>query len=133
MLVNLKELKPNNWFINSAKLERVREAWLNGMQDMLPPILVSEIDGTLALIDGHSRAYASYENGRIRINADLEEIDDIEGSSALYKYIHRHGPSQGIRTIADLANRIVSPQDHQTLWISWCSEWLDKNETIDEE
>ena len=133
MLVNLIELKPNNWFINSAKLDRVREAWLNGMQDMLPPILVSEIDGTLALIDGHSRAYAAYENGRIRINADLEEIDDIEGTSALYKYIHRHGPSQGIRTIADLANRIVSPQDHQKLWISWCSEWLDKNETIDEE
>lgn len=125
--VNLNDLRPNNWYINCAKLERVREAWLKGEQDLLPPILISEIDGTIALIDGHSRAYAAYENGQTRICADLQKLEDIEGSRGLYEHIHRAGPSQGIRTIADLASRIVSPQDHQSLWINWCTEWLERN------
>jgi hypothetical protein len=117
-------LRPNNWYINRAKLQRVREAWRNGRQHALPPVLVSKIDRRLALIDGHSRAYAAYENGREEIEADLVRLEDIEGSSALYRYIHRHGPDLGVLTIADLADRIVSPEEHQALWIDWCTEWL---------
>lgn len=127
MIVDLKDLRPNNWYINRSKLDRVRDAWSEGDQDRLPPVLISEIDGTLAIIDGHSRAYAAYENGSDRINAELKELDDIEGSSALYRYIHRHGPGEGILTIADLASRIVSPEDHHSLWIEWCMEWLEQN------
>lgn len=131
-VVNLKDLRPNNWFINRAKLERVREAWLNGQQDILPPILVSEIDGTLALIDGHSRAYAAFENGQTKITADLQGLDDIEGSRALYEHIHKHGPSQGIRTISDLASRIVAPQEHRSLWINYCTKWFERHASNDD-
>ena len=35
IVIELLDLQPNNWFINRAKLERVREAWMNGEQDML--------------------------------------------------------------------------------------------------
>ena len=132
VLVNLKDLRPNNWFINQAKLEKVREAWLQGKQDILPSVLISKIDGSLALIDGHSRAYAAFENGQTMITADQQELCDIEGLLALYEYIHRLGPSKGIRTIADLASRIVSPQDHHSLWINWCTKWIEQHSSSDD-
>lgn len=125
--VKLKDLRPNNWFINSEKLDKVREAWLNDQQNILPPVLISRIDGILALIDGHSRAFAAFENGQNEITADIRELDDIEGSRALYEHIHRQGPGQGIRTIANLASRIVSPQKHRLLWINYCTRWLEEH------
>jgi len=126
--VKLLDLRPNNWYINQEKLDRVRVAWDNGEQYTLPPVLVSEIDGELSLIDGHSRAFAAFERGETHINADVHELEKIEGSSALYKHIHREGPKLGISTIADLGDRILSPEEHRRLWTSYCNTWLVENE-----
>ena len=94
------------------------------MEQDLPPVLVSEIDGQLALIDGHCRAYTAWERGEREIDAIFEVIDTIEGSTALYAHIHRTGPEMGVSTLADLAERIVSPEDHERLWIGYCDRWL---------
>lgn len=124
MLVDLSELRPNNWYINRRKLESVRKVWSSGLQDELPPVLITEIDGELALIDGHSRAYAAYENGSARISAEYRDLEEIEGDAGLYRHIHRMGPGRGVLTIVDLSDRIVSPQEHQRLWIGYCQRWL---------
>ena len=132
-VVRLMALRPNNWTINRAKLERVRAAWRCGAQERLPPVLLAEIDGELSLIDGHSRAYAAYEHGQTHILARVEDLAQIEGSTALYTHIHRAGPAMVVRpiadrTIADLAGRIVSPRDHRRLWVGYCTRWLEENE-----
>ena len=127
-ILKLLDLRPNNWYINQEKLERVCAAWDNGEQEELPPVLVSEIDGELSLIDGHSRAFAAFERGETYINADVCALEKIEGSSALYRHIHCEGPKQGIRTIADLRNRILPPEEHRHLWTGYCDNWLAKNE-----
>ena len=90
--MKVNELRPNNWFINKAKLDKVREAWHQGEQKLLPPVLVTEINGELSLIDGHARTYAAFENGVSEIKAMVVELDKIEGSRALYEHIHREGP-----------------------------------------
>ena len=126
-LVKLMDLRPNNWYINQAKLDSARKAWKNGTGEKLPPVLVTEIDGELSLIDGHSRTYAALENGETHINAEFCKLEMIEGSTALYKHIHRKGPSRDIKTIADLQNHIVSPEAHKRLWVGYCAEWLQKN------
>jgi len=126
--VRLLELRPNNWYINQEKLERVRTAWENGEQNELPPVLVAEIDGELSLIDGHSRAYAAFERGETFIKVDIDKLEDIEGSSALYRHIHREGPNLGISTIANLENRILPPEEHRRLWTGYCDNWLAENE-----
>lgn len=59
-------LRPNDWFINQVKLESVREAWRRGEQEHLAPVLVAEIDGRLSLLDGHSRAYVTFQRGERR-------------------------------------------------------------------
>ena len=127
-LVNLMELRPNNWFISRAKLESVREAWRRGEQEHLPPVLVAEIEGELSLIDGHSRAFAAFERGETHIWASVSDVEQIEGSEALYRHIHRQGPKIGIVTIADLGDRIVGPADHRRLWVGYCSRWLAEND-----
>lgn len=127
--VKLLDLRPNNWYINREKLDRVRAAWDSGEQDALPPVLVTEIDGELGLIDGHSRAFAAFERGETNINADICELEKIEGSSALYRHIHREGPKLGISTIADLVDRILPPEEHRRLWTGYCNAWLAENES----
>lgn len=122
-LVPLKDLRPNNWYINQAKLDRVREAWRLGEQDLLPPVLIAHIDGELGLIDGHARTYAAFENGATRIKALVQDLADIEGSRALYRHIHREGPNRGVLSIADLKDRIVTPEEHKRLWIDYCQRW----------
>ena len=126
-VIELLDLQPNNWYISREKLDRVREVWERGLQDNLPPVLVSYIDGQASLIDGHSRAYAAYERGVTKILAHIEDLNDIEGSSELYIHIHKEGPRQGISNIADLADRILEPEDYQRKWIGYCSNWLKEN------
>ena len=128
-MVSLSGLRPNNWYINRCKLASVRKAWSEGLEDELPPVLITEIDGELALIDGHSRAYAAHENDSSSIAAEYRHLSEIEGDSRLYIHIHRAGPGRGIRTIADLADRIVSPAEHRRLWIGYCQGWLAEHGT----
>jgi len=125
----LMDLQPNNWYINRAKLDSVREAWQRGEQHNLPPVDVANIDDDLSLIDGHSRALAALERGESHIEAVVSDIEEIEGSTALYRHIHESGPGLGIETVADLRDRIVEPEEHERLWIGYCNQWLEENET----
>lgn len=59
--VPLKYLQPNNWFLNKVKVESVRQIWNTGQQHLLLPVLVSEIDGELDLINGNTRAFVAWE------------------------------------------------------------------------
>ena len=125
----LMDLQPNNWYINRAKLDSVRDAWQRGEQSVLPPVDVANIDGDLSLIDGHSRAFAALERGESHIEAVVSDIEEIEGSTALYRHIHESGRGLGIETIADLRDRIVEPEEHKRLWIGYCNQWLEENVT----
>lgn len=126
--MRILDLRPNNWYINRVKLDRAREAWCGGQGENLPPVLVTHIDGELSLIDGHARTFAAFERGRSEIKVVVEELDSIEGSKMLYEHIHREGPSIGVRTIADLAGRIVEADEHRRLWIGYCERWVGENE-----
>jgi hypothetical protein len=126
--VALADLRPNNWYIHQDKLARARQAWVRGEGDQLPPVLVSRIDGQLSLIDGHARAYAAYEKGQTHIQAQVEILEEIEGSKALYRHIHRRGPAVGVNRISDLGERILPPVEHERRWVAYCQQWLKENQ-----
>ena len=48
--IRLIDLQPNNWDINRAKLDSVREVWQCGDQNTLPPVDVANIDGGSAAV-----------------------------------------------------------------------------------
>ena len=127
--IRLMDLRPNNWYINRAKLDSVREVWQRGEQHNLPPVDVAHINGDLSLIDGHSRVFAALERGESHIEAVVSDIEEIEGSTALYRHIHESGRGLGIETIADLRDRILEPEEHKRLWIGYCNQWLEENVT----
>ena len=58
----------------------------------------------------------------------LTILEQIEGSAALYRHIHQEGLNIGIETIADLKNRIVGPEDHERLWVGYCTRWLKEHD-----
>jgi hypothetical protein len=85
---------------------------------------MTRIDGELALIDGHSRALAALMQGETEIEARYAPLEAIEGATALYVHIHRAGPARGVRGVADLSDRVVAAEEHQRLWVGYCSAWL---------
>ena len=131
-IVPILSLRPNNWYLNRDKVAQVRLAWEKGIHQTLPLPLVTSIDGELSLIDGHSRVFVSFERGETFIKGIYKPISEIEGSTNLYTHIHRCGPAQGIRSIADLAERIISPEDHHMLWVGYCEKWLSQEEKHNE-
>lgn len=80
------------------------------------------------MIDGHARTFAAFEAAEGTIAAEYAALDQIGGSARLYKHIHRRGPGLGIRSIADLAVRVVEPEDHNRLWVGYCDAWLAEHE-----
>jgi diadenosine tetraphosphate (Ap4A) HIT family hydrolase len=125
-MLELADLRPNNWYIHADKLARARAAWEAGEEQNLPPVLVSVIDGQLSLIDGHARSYAAFERGQTQVRAQLEALENIEGSKPLYRHIHRQGALKGLRHLSDLSDRIVAAADHERLWVAYCQRWLDE-------
>jgi histidine triad (HIT) family protein len=127
--VKLMSLRPNNWYLHADKLMQARAAWAQGKGEQLPPALVSRIDGQLSLIDGHARTFAAYESGATHIRAKVTSLEEIQGSSSLYRHIHRSGPAAGIKRISDLSDRILSAQEHERLWVGFCRNWLKENQS----
>ncbi len=89
---------------------------------------ITRIDGELSLIDGHARTVAALLNGAIKIAAQFDELPLIERATDLYIHIHREGPDRGVERISDLIARVVEPDEHEQLWISYCQNWLEKHE-----
>lgn len=116
----LADLRPNNWYLSQEKLEAVRIAWREKRQDRLPPVLVAEIDSSLSLIDGHSRAFVALENGAKTIVAEVRPLADIGGPTELYRTIHRSGPAVGVTRLSDLRDRILPQDEYKREWIGYC-------------
>lgn len=55
-------------------------------------------------------------------------LEQIGGSEALYRHIHRQGPKIGIETVVDLGDRIFGPEDYRRLWVGYCLRWLEEND-----
>lgn len=104
--VELDRLRPNNWFLDRKKLDRIREIWLRGEQKSLPNILVVTIETDLSLIDGHCRAYVAWENGARGITSNVVKLCQISGVQELYIVFHRQGPIVGVKNVWDLGRRI---------------------------
>lgn len=126
MLINIEilKLKPNNWFLNSDKISKMRKIYKKKKNSVLPPILISKIHDEYSIIDGHSRAFVAWENGKQFINAEIQDLESIEGSSMLYKYIHDNSSLMGINKISDLQGKILNEEEHKVKWCQLCTSML---------
>jgi hypothetical protein len=120
--INIKELIPNNFYINELKLNSIRKAYNTNSHAKFPPVLVGMIGEEYALLDGHSRVMGAFEQGLETIIAQVYKIDEIEGPTDLYIAIHNKAKEMGLNSIESLKSRKVDNEEHKKLWVEYCEK-----------
>jgi hypothetical protein len=116
--IDIEEIIPEQLTVSEAKIDRVN-IWIEKPEDIV--VTCVEIENKIVCIDGYSRLVAAYIKGFKYVYAYLEtDNDNIE----FYKTCMKWCQGQNIFTIKDLANRIVTPEEHERLWINKCQTYL---------
>jgi hypothetical protein len=115
--LRIDQIKPSQLYISSAKLADVMKVFENENENTLDPIPIKDLDGMLVATDGHTRLLAWFLS-------DYEEVDceweDLEMDWDEYRICLRWCREEGVQTVADLANRIISPEEYEVLWLDRC-------------
>lgn len=120
----VRELIPNNFYINKEKLEKIRNIYSDDKNPVFPPVLVGVINEEYVLIDGHSRAMAAFEHGKKFISAEIHPIEDVPGPTKLYLTLYNKSKKMGLKSIENLQDRIVPNCEHEILWVKYCDDLL---------
>jgi hypothetical protein len=116
--IDIKEITPEQLSVDMVKLHRVN-SWIEKPEDII--ISCIKIDDKIVSIDGHSRLVAAHNKGFSDVYAYLElDSDNIQ----FYKTCMKWCEEQGVLTIEDLSSRVVSPEEHERIWINRCQAYL---------
>jgi len=85
----------------------------------LGPIPVKELGDQVVNTDGHPRAFAAFMCGFSEVRAFWGE-DELDWEA--YEICVERCKKEGVRTAADLKNRVVPPEQYRTLWLKRCRE-----------
>lgn len=113
----IAELLPSQLYISEGKL-RLAEEWFDKSDILkMDPIPIKEFQGKKLMTDGHTRAVLAYLSGFTEVPCyyDTDELD-MEAYAKAVIWCE----TEGVRGIADLAKRIVSPKDYEVLWKKRC-------------
>jgi len=116
-LLSIDQIQLSQLYISSAKLTEVMKAFESGKEDELEPIPIKEIDSDLVSTDGHTRLLAWHLHGYKEVECEWE---DIEMDWDAYRICVQWCREEEIQSIADLKDRIISPEDYQVLWLDRC-------------
>jgi len=120
-LLPLSQLKPSCLCISEGKLHLVREWFDPNSNDNFDPISVKKINNHIIIIDGHTRAVAALLAGWDTVPVYWDEDDHVMQK---YEFYLNWCDEEGIHSLTDLANRIVSHKDYQHLWRRKCMEMI---------
>jgi hypothetical protein len=118
----LERLQPSQLYISRDKLAAVTAAYAGEggtlHAEALPPLPVYRLNGRTVLTDGHTRACAAYQGGlrEVRVYWDRDELD-----WEAYAICVRWCEEAGVRSVADLAGRVVDAAAYQRLWLDRCA------------
>jgi hypothetical protein len=117
--MRLSQIQPSQLYISAAKLARVQAAFDPRQPASLGPLPVVMLEGQVVLTDGHTRAFAAFLAG---LDEVLTYWDEDELDWEAYRICVRWCKEAGIRTIADLTERVVDAQAYEQLWRGRCAE-----------
>ncbi|HNT77774.1 MAG TPA: GNAT family N-acetyltransferase [Anaerolineae bacterium] len=118
-LKSLDEIQPSQLFVSSGKLSYVMGRFDPPTSDSLDPIPVKMLDNDVIFTDGHTRALAAFLRGLPKVRVFWDE-DDLDWEA--YRICVEWCKTEGIFTIADLKERVISPEDYEVLWHARCRE-----------
>lgn len=114
--LELSKIQPSQLFISKRKLRKVKKKMTqnNGTID---PIPIKKIGEELVYTDGHTRAFAAFKMG---INKIPVEWEDENLDWEMYEVCVKWCKDNGIFTIKDLENRIVTHKKYKIVWYERC-------------
>ena len=117
--MRLDEIQPSQLYISSEKLDAVMKTVDHVKPRAIEPIPIKKFGSRIIFVDGHTRAFAAFLHGfpMIPVYWEDEELD-----WDAYEICVEWCKKEGIRTIADLKDRVVSQKDYEILWYRRCEE-----------
>ncbi|MEF8835692.1 MAG: GNAT family N-acetyltransferase [Candidatus Thermoplasmatota archaeon] len=110
--IGIEDITPSQLYLSSERLKS-----LEGKNQDLEPLPVKHIGDRLFFTDGHHRAFTLFRKGRgeIEVYEDEDDLDWLE-----YLICLDWCEKEGIGSISDLDERIVSEKKFKELWIGRC-------------
>jgi len=117
--MRLDGIQPSQLYISSEKLSEIMKTFDSARSESIEPIPIKKLGNDIVFVDGHTRAFAAFLHGfsKIPVYWETEELD-----WDAYEICVKWCKEGGIRTIADLKNRVVSQRDYEILWYARCEE-----------
>ncbi|MEM1580969.1 MAG: ParB/Srx family N-terminal domain-containing protein [Candidatus Bathyarchaeia archaeon] len=118
-LMKLSEIQPSQLYICSEKLSEVMKAFDVNKLESIKPIPIRKLGDDIIFVDGHTRAFAAFLHGFSEVPACWEN-EDLDWEA--YKICVEWCRCEGIRTIADLKNRVIPQSEYEILWYERCEK-----------
>jgi len=115
--MKLDSIQPSQLYISSNKLDRIMKSLERSKPVFVEPIPIKKLGNQVVFVDGHTRALAAFllDLSEVPVYWEDEELDWEE-----YEICVEWCKKEGIHTISDLKNRIVSHKDYEVLWLDKC-------------
>jgi len=118
-MMKLNAIQPSQLYISSEKLSKVMKASDPARPESIEPIPIKELGNKIVFVDGHTRAFAAFLHNISEVPAYWED-EELDWDA--YEICVEWCKNEGIHTIADLKNRVVSQKDYEVLWYKRCEE-----------
>ena len=118
-MMKLNEIQPSQLYINSEKLSIILKTFDSVNPKLIEPIPIKKLGNEIVFVDGHTRAFAAFLCGFSEVPVYWED-EELDWDA--YEICVRWCKEDGIHTIADLKNRVVSQKDYEILWYARCKE-----------
>jgi len=114
-VVSIERLQPSQLYVSKDKLLAVEAAYSAGGQEEALPVW--EWNSMLVLTDGHTRALAALLRGQEDVPV-YEDTDDLDWDA--YRICVGWCLEEGIRSVADLQDRVIPAGRYEELWLGRC-------------
>ena len=126
--IEIMSVQPSQLYISDQKLSTIQKIVDSDSPVLKEPIPIKKLHGRTIFVDGHTRAVALHLLGQKTIPVYWEyEVLNWD----MYEICVQWCIDEGIQSIADLSNRIVTHEEYKILWYKRCDDLHKSLENID--
>jgi hypothetical protein len=116
-MMKLDGIQPSQLYISSEKLSEVMKTFDSTKPESIELIPIKKLGNDIIFVDGHTRAFAAFLHGFSEVPVYWED-EELDWDA--YEICVGWCKKEGIHSIADLKNRVVSQEDYKILWYRRC-------------
>lgn len=118
-MMKSNQIQPSQLYISSQKLSEVMKTFNRDLPESITRVPIKRLGNEIILLDGHTRAFAAFLHNLSKVPVYWEDEElDWDAYEVCVKWCKK----EGIRTIADLKDRVVSQKDYERLWYRRCGK-----------